>query len=81
MDGSRSGSVEVYDGIIWSVHEPSLLKPRINHAFVVWEGKIVVLGGTQDDVEVFDEKEKKWREDVIPRMCQSSQVNLMALTF
>ncbi len=67
VSGALSSSVEVFDGIIWSVLGSPLSKLRWNHVCVVWEGKIVVLGGSEVDAEVFDEKEKKWRVDVIPR--------------
>jgi hypothetical protein len=78
---SVSASVEVFDGVKWSVLDAVLSATRSDHACAVWEGKVVVLGGTKEGIEVFDEAEKKWRSDVIPKMSTPSRLNLTAVSF
>jgi hypothetical protein len=48
---------------------------------VVWEGKVVVLGGEQKEVEVYDVVAKKWSRDSIPTMLVPSRNNLAAVSF
>ena len=80
MNGLRSDSVEVYDGARWSVLDSPLSKQRWNHGCGVWEGKIAVLGGNEVDVEVYDEVEKEWRSDIIPRL-SIERFQLCAVSF
>jgi hypothetical protein len=79
-DGSVS-SVEVFDGVKWSLLESSLSMTRYTHACVVLKGKVVVLGGNQEEVEVYDEAQRKWRRDVIPSMLAPSRFYLTAVSF
>ena len=67
--------------------DATLSASRSFHACVNWEGKVVVLGGSdssrgnREDIEVFDEAEKKWRSDVIPKMSTPSRWQLTAVSF
>jgi hypothetical protein len=81
VNGSHSTSVEVFDGVKWSVLDAAMSYTRRYHTCVVWEGKVVVLGGTRIGIEVFDEVEKKWRSDVIPKMSTPSRRYLTAVSF
>ncbi len=81
VNGPSSASVEVFDGVKWSVLEASLCATRRWHACVVWDGKVVVLGGDKQEIEIFDEAEKKWRRDVIPRMSTPRRDCLTAVSF
>jgi hypothetical protein len=80
VDGSVSDSVEVFDGVRWNVLDTHLSKPRWNHVCVVWEGKSVVIGGSGEDVEVYDEDEKKWLTDIIPPLSMK-RIELSAVSF
>jgi hypothetical protein len=83
VDGSASDSVEVFDGVRWHVLDSSLSSPRWDPLCVVWEGKVVVLGGDGDksqDVEVFDEVEKRWRSNIIPPLTMKRR-ELCAISF
>jgi hypothetical protein len=81
VNGSISASVEVFDGVKWTVLDAALSATRRYHACVVWEGRVVVLGGDEEHIEVFDEAEKKWRSDVIPKMSTPTRKYLTAVSF
>ena len=51
--GEISDSVEVYDGCIWTV-VTKLPAPRANFTAIDLDGTLVVLGGTQEEIDVFD---------------------------
>ena len=69
VNRSPSNHVEIFDGVRWSVLDSHLSAPRWAHACVVFEGKVVVLGGGEcKDVEVYDETEMRWCSDIIPQM-------------
>ncbi len=81
-DGSQSDSVEVFDGVKWSMLDAALSARRGRHACVLWEaGKVVLLGGDREHIEVYDEAENKWRRDVIPKMSTRSSWYLTAVSF
>jgi hypothetical protein len=71
-------SVEMFDGMKWSVLDSSLSVPRSGHACVVWGGKIAVLGGGQEKVEVYNKTKRKWEFDVIPNMPCDTYLNAVS---
>jgi hypothetical protein len=79
-NGLGPASVEVFDGVKWSVLDVVLCATRFWLACTVWEGKVVVLGGKEEDIEVFDEAERQWRRDVIPKLSTSRRY-LTAVSF
>ncbi len=71
VSGSWSDRCEVFDGEKWFElfsSDSSSFEIRAFHACVVWEGKVVVLGGDKESIDVYDEVENKWSLGVIPNM-------------
>ncbi len=81
VNGTESTSIEVFDGEKWSMLETSLSEARKGHSCLVWEGKVVVFGGNKEDIEVYDEDEKRWRRDLIPKMSIARNQEWNAVSF
>jgi hypothetical protein len=54
---------------------------RGGHASVLYQNKVVVLGGDCKEVEVYDETQKRWRSDLIPQMSTVQRHYLSAVSF
>jgi hypothetical protein len=81
VNGSCSDSIEVFDGVKWSSFHLSLLSARSGLACVGWEGKLVALGGSQEEIEVYDEMESKWKVDLIPKPLIPERMKICAVSF
>ena len=73
-----SDLVEVYDGSAWTVIA-KMPATRLDCSAVNLDGKLVVLGGNREEVDVFDPATGEWSS--LPKMITSNRLCLGAVSF
>jgi hypothetical protein len=73
-------SVEVFDGASWLLLSSSLTQPRIACAAVVYQNKLVVLGGNSSAVEVYDPVTSAWNTTFLTMPIEPFRFHLIALS-
>ncbi len=78
---SSLSSVEVCSGTSWSPLSPSLAQTRWQSAAVSFQNKLVILGGSQTTIEVFDPITSTWNTTFSPMKIYPSRFYLAAVSF
>jgi N-acetylneuraminic acid mutarotase len=79
-NGTALSSVEVFNGASWSPLSPSLAQTRQLCAAVLFQNKVVVLGGSQSTIEVFDPITSTWNATFPPMRISPSRPYLAAVS-
>jgi hypothetical protein len=71
--------VEVFDGASWTELLTILPRDRYGFAAVCLQDKLVMLGGDEVEVDVYDPVTKEWSE--LPQMITPQRMGLTAISF
>ena len=77
--GDNCPYIEAYNGVVWSVVVVDVPTPRDCGSVIALSGKLVVIGGTTGEIDVFDVDTRAWSK--IPRMFQFRRTELAVVSF